>query len=71
MLKRFGNWIFTVNDKNTLRKRMIPIHLCSIVQRFKPAYEKDFKTSKKRLEKKLQWTSAIEWLTDIHAMLLT
>ena len=33
--------------EKTLRKRMIPIHLCSTVQRFKHAHEKDFKTSKK------------------------
>ena len=35
---------------------MIPIHLCSTGQSFKHTYEKDFKTSKKRLQKKLQWT---------------
>ena len=39
-----------------LRKRMISRHLCSTGQRFKQTYEKDFKTSKKRLEKKLRWT---------------
>ena len=33
--------------EKTLRKRMIPIQLCSTVQRFKHIYEKDFKTSKK------------------------
>ena len=32
--------------EKTLRKRMIPIHLCSTVQRFKHVLEKDFKTCK-------------------------